>query len=505
VLGIASVRLAETLRSSTFRLALIAIGLFGAIVLTLFGYVYLSTTSYLRARLDNAVIAEQLALQKTYDREGRAGLIAHIDQRTADEIYQDSVYLLTDSSYRFVAGNLKTWPSDLIDTEAWQNFRAPTWKVEPAQRAMLRIVLMTFPNGDHLLLGKNANDLDAYTANIKTAFMLGIALICILATMAGVLVTRRTVGRIEAINATSRAIMQSGLDTRIPLRGTNDEWDQVAENLNSMLDRIEALVEEVKQVTDNVAHDLRTPLTRIRGRLEKALHRGRDNEADQELIADTIANLDGVLRIFSSLTRIAQIESNAQKVIFREVDITEITGETVELYDAAAEENGTHLNFVSSQRVCVIGDRDLIFDAVANLVDNAIKHGRPAGNVAVRVAENSEGAAVISVIDDGPGIPAAEQQNVFKRFYRLERSRHTAGNGLGLSLVAAVARLHNANVELLAGSPGLQVRLVFPTNLNPSSPKEEGETNYTGEQPKHRSTSRAVKLNYLSESKLFVN
>jgi signal transduction histidine kinase len=269
--------------------------------------------------------------------------------------------------------------------------------------------------------------------------------------------------------------MQSGLDKRIPLRGTNDEWDHVAENLNSMLDRIETLMQEVRQVTDNVAHDLRTPLARIRGRLEKAYHRKREGEADQELIADTIANLDGVLRIFSSLTRIAQIEAKAQ-VAFGTVNIAGITREIVELYDAAAEEKGAHLNFVGDERVSVTGDRDLIFDAVANLVDNAIKHGRPAGHVTVEVAENSEGAAVISVADDGPGIPAAEHQNVFKRFYRLEPGRRTVGNGLGLSLVAAVARLHGARIEMLDNLPGLKFRLLFPVSLISNSKMEKRKT-----------------------------
>lgn len=474
-LGTASVRLVETLRSSTFKLALIAIGLFGAIVLTLFSYVYWSTMSYVTGRLDSAIAAEQLALHKTYDREGRGGLMTALQQRATDERFQDNLYLLADPSYSFLAGNLKAWPPDLVGSEGWQNFRVPS-KPGASDQSMLRAALNTFPNGDHLLVGKDADDLDAFKGSIETAFIWGIALIFVLASVATVLVTRRTVGRIEAINVTSRAIMQSGLDKRIPLRGTNDEWDHVAENLNSMLDRIETLMQEVKQVTDNVAHDLRTPLARIRGRLEKAYHRKRDGEADQELIADTIANLDGVLRIFSSLTRIAQIEAKAQQVAFRTVNIAEITRETVELYDAAAEEKGTHLSFVGDQHVCVTGDRDLIFDAVANLIDNAIKHGRPAGHVTVELAENSEGAAVISVTDDGPGIPAAEHQNVFKRFYRLERSRRTVGNGLGLSLVAAVARLHGARIEMLDNLPGLRFRLLFPASVVSNSQTGKRET-----------------------------
>jgi signal transduction histidine kinase len=464
-LGIASVHLAKTLRSSTFKLALIAIGIFGAIVLTLFSYVYLSTAYYVRGRSDSAITAEQAILQRAYDRAGRGGLIAIIQQRISDEHFQNSLYLLADPSYSFIAGNLKVWPSDLGGSEGWQNFHVQGWKADAAHQPMLRAALKTLSNGDHLLVGKDIDDLDTFTGKIKAAFIFVIALIFLLAGVASVLVTRRTVGRIEAINTTSRAIMQSGLDKRIPLRGTNDEWDRVAENLNSMLDCIETLMREVKQVTDNVAHDLRTPLARMRGRLEKAYHCRRDSEEDQALIGDTIANLDGVLRIFSSITRIAQIEAKAQRVAFRTVNIAEITRETVELYDAAAEEKGTHLSFVGDQRVCVTGDRDLIFDAVANLVDNAIKHGRAGGHVTVEVAESSDGDAIISVADDGPGIPAAEHLNVFKRFYRLERSRRTVGNGLGLSLVAAVARLHGAHIEMLDNLPGLKLRLVFPPNL----------------------------------------
>ncbi len=183
----------------------------------------------------------------------------------------------------------------------------------------------------------------------------GVALIFVLAGVVSILVTRRTVGRIESINATSRAIMQSGLDKRIPLRGSHDEWDRVAENLNLMLDRIETLMGEVKQVSDNVAHDLRTPLTRMRGRLEKAYHGQRVDEDDQALIGDTIADLDAVLRIFSSLTRIAQIETQARKGAFRTVNLVEIAGEVVELYDAAAEQDGTRLTVVGDRRGA--GDR----------------------------------------------------------------------------------------------------------------------------------------------------
>jgi signal transduction histidine kinase len=454
------VLLAKTLASTTFRQALIAIGVFGMIASAILSYVYLSTSSYVRSRSDHAIMAEYSSLQDAYVRSGRDGLIALIQQRIAGKRFADNVYILVDPSSAILGGNLKAWPSTVTTTRGWTEFRAPEPLPNTANRPLLRAMLGTFPSGDRLLVGMDISDLDGFTDQIKTAVILCVALIFVVAGVASILVTRRTVGRIEQINATSRAIMLSGLDKRIPLRGSNDEWDRVAENLNLMLDRIETLMGEVKQVSDNVAHDLRTPLTRMRGRLEKAYHGQRIGEVDQLLIGDTIADLDAVLRIFLSITRIAQIETQARKDAFRSVNLVEIAGEVVELYDAAAEPDGTRLSVAGDREVLVTGDRDLIFDAIANLVDNAIKHGRPGGQVVV-ANEIVEGKPVVSIADDGPGIPADEYEHVFKRFYRLEHSRYTPGNGLGLSLVAAVARLHGARIEMLDNSPGLKVKLWF--------------------------------------------
>ena len=457
--------LAKTLSSSTFKLALIAIGTFGVIVSVIFSYVYLSTSSYVRSRSDRAIMTEYLNLQGAYERSGRDGLITLIQQRVANKSFADNVYILVDPSLAILAGNLKAWPSTVAAARGWTEFRAPETLPNATNRPLLRAILETFPSGDRLLVGTDISDLDRFADQIKTAVISIVALIFVLAAVASILVTRRTVGRIESINATSRAIMLSGLDKRIPLRGTHDEWDRVAENLNLMLDRIETLMGEVTQVSDNVAHDLRTPLTRMRGRLEKAYHGQRIAEDDQSLIGDTIADLDAVLRIFSSLTRIAQIETQVRKGGFRTVNLVEIASEVVELYDAAAEPDGTRLAVVGDREVLVTGDRDLIFDAIANLVDNAIKHGRAGGQVVV-ANENIDGRPVISIADDGPGIPADEYAHVFKRFYRLEHSRYTPGNGLGLSLVAAVARLHGARIEMLDNSPGLKFSLWFSAPIN---------------------------------------
>ena len=395
-------------------------------------------------------------MQRVYASAGRSGLVAAIAQRLADQPLEGGVYLLADPSFSPLTGNLADWPPAMKGSSGRGDFKARE------DLPLLRSAFVTLQDGSHLLVGKGIDGLDVFESKIKAAGALCIVLILVLAGVASVTVTRRTVGRIEAINATSRAIMQSGLGQRIPLRATGDEWDELAANLNSMLDRIEALMAEVKQATDNVAHDLRTPLARIRGRLEKAYSTQREADCDQSLIGDTLVDLEGVLRMFASLTRISQIEAYDRTAAFRSVNLAEIASEVVELCDAAAEDKGGHLKVVGQQRVLVTGDRDLLFDAVANLVENAIKHGRDAGQVSVEV-EESEGGAVISVSDDGPGIPVHEQEHVFKRFYRLKQSRRTPGNGLGLSLVAAVARLHRARVEMIDNEPGLKIQLRFPS------------------------------------------
>jgi signal transduction histidine kinase len=431
------------------------------VVIGLFSYVYWSTASFVRSRADGAIATEQTNLLRAYQSAGRPGLIAAINQRAAEHQPAGGQYLLADAAGERLAGNLAAWPSALATTNGWATFRSPEAAMPADKAPLVRAAVTTVSDGSRLLVGRTVDDLEDFARNIETALLLSIVLIFVLAGVASISVTRRTVGRIEAINATSRAIMQRGLGERIPVRGTRDEWDHLAANLNSMLDRIEALMAQVKQVTDNVAHDLRTPLTRMRGRLEKAYNTQGATERERALIGDTLADLDGVLRMFASLTRISQIEANERSDAARPVDLSEIAREVTELFDAAAEDKGGRLAVTGNDGVRILGDRDLLFDALSNLVDNAIKHGRDGGHVSVAVSQNG-GASEICVADDGPGIPADERERVFNRFYRLERSRQTPGNGLGLSLVAAVARLHGANVAMEDNAPGLRARIRFP-------------------------------------------
>jgi signal transduction histidine kinase len=456
------VLLSKTVRSSsTLKLAFIYVIAFCAAIFGLLGYVYWSTVTYLYQTSDRALSVERAVLARAYETGGRDSLILLINRRLTDPYFNDWVYLLVDRSFDYVAGNLKSWPATLPGHDGWSTLARVDWQPEAAQRSPLRAMYQILPDGHHLLLGRGIDDLDRFGENVTIGLASAAVLFLILAAAAGISTSRRSVARIEAINTTSRKIMRSGLGERIPLRGTGDEWDGLAENLNSMLDRIGELVETNRQVSDNVAHDLRTPLTRMRGRLERACNQQLDLNHYRSLVKDTISDLDEILTTFSSLLRISQIEARDRTAAFRYTDLSEIVREVVELFEPAAEEKAVRLQLSTRETVYVVGDRDLLFDAISNLVDNAIKHGGDRGEVRIAVGRCADGP-VLSISDRGPGIPIDERDHVLRRFYRLERSRNRPGNGLGLSLVAAVANLHSAHIVMADNSPGLRVDLHFP-------------------------------------------
>ena len=417
-------------------------------------------------------MAERALLMQTYDNMGRSGLIALINRRVADKFFYDWAYLLTDPSLIYVSGNLKSWPATLYGDQGWEKFTPLDWRSKSAEQALLRASYQLLPDGYHLLVGRRVDDLERFRKKIMIGVTWAAGLFLALAAAAGISTSWRSVARIEAINATSREIIETGLRERIPVRGTGDEWDGLSENLNSMLDRIEDLVESNRQVSDNVAHDLRTPLTRMRGRLEKGYNRQLDLSQYHALIGEVISELDEILRTFASLLRITQIETRDRRAGFRNLDLAEIVREVAELFDPAAEENDATLELAASDRVEVVGDRDLLFDAISNLVDNAIKYGGRKGWVTVAVSYGADGP-LLSVADRGPGIPIEERQHVLRRFYRIEGSRNSPGNGLGLSLVAAVASLHGAHIEMADNSPGLRIELHFASSEK-SSPQHVG-------------------------------
>ena len=451
--------LGKTVHSSTFRLALLCIAIFGLILFAFLIYILSTATKFGTEQADAVLSGNLQILRETYDELGQEGLSRKISRNANDPKTRQGLFLLADSKYSPVAGTLSEWPSSLPrDPEGTGEFELAS---DGAAPRTIRAKWTVLPGDVHLLAATDITHLRRFQHRMYYAFLFAALFIVIVSAASSVMVTRRTVARIEGINAASRAIMESDLQERIPLHGASDEWDQLAANLNSMLDRIEFLMGEIKQVSDSIAHDLRTPLTRMRARLERANLGTRNAEEDQALLASAIVDLDDVLRMFRALTRISHIEASTQANTLRILDLSLVAKEVAELFDAAAEERGSRLEVRGGEPIEILGDRDLLFDAISNLVDNAIKHGRERGLVSISTDCRQEGA-VLAISDDGPGVPANETDLIFRRFYRSEKSRCTPGNGLGLSLVAAVARVHGANIKLFPNRPGLTIELQFP-------------------------------------------
>jgi signal transduction histidine kinase len=453
------VRITQLLRSSTFRLAVLYMALFGASVAVLLTFIYWSTAGYMALQTDDTIEAEVTGLAERYGVSGLDGLIRSIDERISRKPNGDAVYLLTDDQLTPLIGNLDRWPRVSRDNDGWFNFNLEqtTSAGEVTHRARARP--FTLRGGYRLLVGRDMHELDATRGLIVRAIAWGLAITVMMALAGGIMLSRRTMRRLEAINETSRRIMHGDLSRRIPTRSTDDDFDQLADNLNGMLDTIEQLMEDVRRVTDNVAHDLRTPLTRLRNRLED-LKSDNDNNVDKSRVEAALADADGLLTTFNALLRIASIESGRRRAAFTNIPLDDVVRDVTELYEPLAEHKNQKLNISVSDNVQVRGDRDLLFQALANLLDNAIKYTPRGGDIHVSLEDNPSGAR-IRIIDSGPGIPEKSREQVFKRFFRLEESRNTPGNGLGLSLVEAVARLHKADIKL-GGEPGLNVSLDFP-------------------------------------------
>ena len=442
------------LRSSGFQLAFIYLTVFSGSVLVLIGFIYWTTAGYMARQSDETVQAEIEGLAEQYRRQGLDALVAVIRDRVARDPDRSSVYLLTWPNYKPIIGNLNGWPDVPVAADGWMDFELEGGEDEAAHAARARPFRLR--GNLALLVGRDVQDLIEIQTMIKQSLIWGLAITLALGIAGGLMLTGSTLRRIETINQTSREIMNGDLSQRIPTRGSGDDFDQVAENLNLMLNQIEQLMTGVRNVSDNIAHDLRTPLARLRNRLE-SMHTSAGNDGDlvQELSACT-EEADHLLATFNALLRISRIESGALQRPNQEVDLSKVVEDACDLYEAVADEQQRGLRPWIESQVVLPGDRDLLFQAVSNMLDNAIKYARR--KVDVRLTPNNAGAE-LTVADDGPGIPEAERDKVLERFYRLESSRTTAGSGLGLSLVAAVARLHDAELELGDNYPGLKITL----------------------------------------------
>ena len=451
-------KLGKFLRTSTFQLALIYMVLFSSSVLVLFWVFYWASAGHMARQTDATIQAEITGLAEQYRRRGLQGLVDVISDRMANDPQSSSLYLFARADYTPLAGNLRRWPDGGSESEGWLSFRHQDRAGNPVQ-ARARLFLLR--GGFRLLVGRDMREVRAAEQLFLRAVTWGLLGSIGLSILGGLLMSRSVVRRIDTINQTSHAIMTGDLSQRMPELGTGDEFDRLAANLNAMLDQIEVLMAGVRHVANSVAHDLRTPLTRLRTRLDELKRQPGFDKAQRGNIEDCLAEADRLLGTFNALLRIARIEAGSHVVVLSRVDLDELVRDAAELYEALADERGIGLTVGEQLPVSVRGDRDLLFQALSNLLDNAIKYTPPGGLIRLE-AERVATEVILVVADTGPGVPAAERDKVLERFYRLDDSGAVSGSGLGLSLVQAVAILHDAALELDDNRPGLKVTLRFP-------------------------------------------
>jgi len=452
---------ARFLNSSTFRLALLYMLLFSSSVLVLLGFIYWSTVSYISAQTDETIEIEILDLTDRYRNAGLSALVQLLTERLSRRPAGASVYLLTNKDLEPLVGNLDRWPLGAAIKSGWLEFGLENAGQADAVDHRARARLFRLSGGYLLLVGRDIHDLEVTKRRIVTTLLWGLAITLVLGAIGSIMMGRSTLRRIETINQVSREIMSGDLSRRIPSRDTNDDFDILADNLNAMLDQIEILMESVRRVSDNIAHDLRTPLARLRNHLEE-LHLDLPSaDAKRASVEQALEEADNLLNTFNALLRIARIESHDIRDSFAEVDIGELIRDVVDLYEPLAE--AKQLDFASEvqTRFRFHCDRDLLFQALANLVDNAIKYTPEQGRVTLRL-QADDGGARLELSDSGPSIPSELRDKVFQRFFRLEQSRTTPGNGLGMSLVQAVVQLHGLSITLDDNHPGLKVSIGFP-------------------------------------------
>ncbi len=451
-------------RTHAFRLAALYFVVFAASVIGVLFFVYWTSADFVERQTEATLDAEVTGLAEQYAQRGLSGLVQIVAARSAGDRGDGMLYLVTNRDGRPLAGNIGGWPVGVPVRPGPLWFQIAVRDKGVTETRPARGVLFAIPDGFRLLVGRDISDATAFRNRIKTTLSwsglvaLGIGL------LGGTVMSRNMLRRVEQVNRTAERVVAGNLSDRVPRRGTNDEFDQLAANLNGMLDQIERLMTAMREVTDNVAHDLKTPLARLRARLELSLLGPADPVAQAEAVRAAIDEADRLLATFNALLSIAEAEAGSGNRAGETLDLGAIARGVVELYEPVAEEKDAMLRLDGPPGILIRGDRHLLSQAIANLLDNALKYG--SGGMITTTITRRDGRAAIEVADRGPGIPERERESVFDRFVRLEPSRSTPGNGLGLSLVRAVARRHDATVTLgdnrPFGHPGLKVRIEFP-------------------------------------------
>ncbi|WP_437373390.1 sensor histidine kinase [Inquilinus limosus] len=457
--------LIRVLRSSTFRYAIIYMLVFGVSVAGVLGFVYWQTVRVIGSQTDDTIQAEIVGLDEQYRQFGLIGLVRIIRERSSAAPGRRGIYLLADRNYNRIEGNLTSWPpiargnqDNVVD------FLIATDAGGDAKPQVARARTFTLAGGFHLLVGRDMTERTDFTKLMTDALIGGLILTAALGIAGGILMSRSLLARIEGINRGTEDILQGDLTRRMPVRGNRDEFDRLATSLNAMLDQIDGLMTGMRGVADNIAHDLRSPISRLRSRLEFTLMSETDADGYRRAMEDAIREADGILGTFNALLEIALAEAGAVRDRFSPIDLSALAADAGELYGPVAEEKGQTLATEIEPGVTVPGNSHLLAQATANLLDNATKYTPEGGRITLTIRRDGDGA-ILSIRDTGPGIPAEARGRVLDRFVRLDASRSAPGAGLGLSLVSAVARMHRATLTLTDNAPGLHIAMRFPQTV----------------------------------------
>ena len=454
-------RLPYAFRSTGVRFSALFAALLAATAAVLAVFLWWSTAGLLDRQTEAAIHADALNLSERFATGGLPALVLTIEDRLAQNVDDDQIYLLADPSMRQVAGNLPQWPQGVSENGGW--YELP---IERAGiRSLARVERFDLAGDYHLLIGRDVR-VRAQLRGLLTEALLWAGLLVAGMASVGALVVRGLFhSTITKVSATASAIAGGNFAERVPLSGRGDEFDQLSETINVMLDRIARLMDGVRQVSNSIAHDLRTPITRARTRLEDAALHAKTGPELHAAIDRAITDLDDISAVFQALLRIAEIEAGSRRSAFGRFDLRKLLDGVVELYDAVAEEKSVALTLEAPDLLPAYGDRDLVQQAAANLVDNAVKFSPPGSAVRV-VASATPTGVKITVGDEGGGMPDADRGRATERFFRGDAARHTPGSGLGLSLVQAVAQLHGGSLTLEDTHPGFAAVLAL-------SPREE--------------------------------
>lgn len=465
-------RLPKIVSTTAFRWAALSVLAFVLAAAAIASILFWQTNKVLTEQVIGQLRLEAQLLKSDAQNVSSEALIQTITALSRPE--GPGLYFLSDAAGTKIAGNLNRVPPEFGDSPRGGVFSYQSRRQgEEGARLAVAIPVDLGP-GLILLVGRDIEQQRHFADSVRNAFLIGFGALSVLGLIAGLAVSRMILKRMDQITAASRSIMAGDLSQRIPITGDGGELDGLAANLNDMLERIEGLMSGLREVSDNIAHDLKTPINRLRNSAEAALRDARGEEAYREGLERTIEKADELIKTFNALLLIARLEAGPLEDSLENFDLGALVEDVAELYMPAAEEAGFNLAVEAEKGINVLANRQLIGQAVANLIDNAIKYsrgGQPGSAITVITCRSGRGA-LISVGDHGPGISQTDRQRVLRRFVRLEESRTKPGTGLGLSLVAAVARLHHGEVRLEDNEPGLKVVLIFPERVVRPAPEQ---------------------------------